>query len=165
MAKSQPDEGRVVSPKEAALMFGRFMVTHQKNALLGEMFPEGIGPLDREKVVARIRKHFPEVPRGDIYKMNPGQLLYYLREVYKADKAVRIREKPPTKAKQKRLTVNERMGAVLLKRPESREWSAQQWADCLGCRKSTVADTLQWKALLAARVGARLERQVKRAKK
>ncbi len=66
--------------------------------------------------------------------------------------------------KAKRVTVNERMGAELVKHPESRDWSAQQWADALGCVKSTVAATLQFKALLAMRQGAHLERMVKKSR-
>ncbi len=66
--------------------------------------------------------------------------------------------------KRKRVKVNDRMAAELLKNPDSRDWSAQQWADRLGCSKSTVSVTPQFKALLAMRVGAQIERQVKKAK-
>jgi len=95
MAKSKR-KPREVSPDEAALMFGRFIRTQERNALLQAMFPEGIHPLDREKVVARIRKHFPEVPRADIYRMNPGDLLYYLKETWRAEQEA-MHESPATK--------------------------------------------------------------------
>ena len=77
----------ITNADEAALAFARFGRTKERNALLLALFPEGIGMLDQEKVAARIRKHFPEVPRRDIYAMNPAQLAHYLREVLKAEKA------------------------------------------------------------------------------
>lgn len=68
------------------------------------------------------------------------------------------------KCKRKRVKVNDRMAAELLKNPDSCDWSTQQWADHLGCSKSTISVTPQFKALLSMRVGAHIERQVKKAK-
>ena len=59
--------------------------TSERNRYLQKLFPEGIGPYEQEKVVMRIRRHFPEVSREDLYKMNPGQLVIYLKAVWEAE--------------------------------------------------------------------------------
>lgn len=63
-----------------------------------------------------------------------------------------------------RQTVNTRMQTTLKRKPESRDWSARQWADHLGCAKSTVHDTSTWKALMIARAGAGIDRLVRDSK-
>jgi len=67
------DEDREISPQEGMLRFFRVVRTAERDCLIKRLFPEGIGPYEQEKVVARIRRHFPEVTRSEIYKMNPGQ--------------------------------------------------------------------------------------------
>jgi hypothetical protein len=44
-------------------------------------------------------------------------------------------------------TVNARMVDMLMRRPESRQWSAREWATALQCGKSAVADTHCWEEL------------------
>lgn len=86
-AKPSPaSEAIELSPREAELWFARWYRTQERNAWLKRLFPEGIGPYEQEKVVARIRRHFPEVSRQDLYKMNPGQLTVYLKQVFNAER-------------------------------------------------------------------------------
>ena len=70
------------------------------------------------------------------------------------------------KAKPRRATkgkaINAQMLKVLDQKPESRNWSAQQWADHLGCAKSTVGTCQVWKNTLAT---VRVIREVDRAEK
>jgi hypothetical protein len=62
-------------------------------------------------------------------------------------------------------TVNMRMFDALLKNPDCRNWSAQQWATHLGCAKSTVAETDAWKSLKIVKGGVALERIAKSAQR
>ncbi len=55
-------------------------------------------------------------------------------------------------------TANARMIDTLSKTPESKEWSAQQFADHLGLSKGTVGGTPAWKSLMAARAGEKADR-------
>jgi hypothetical protein len=58
--------------------------------------------------------------------------------------------------------INERMLARLQKEPESMLWSARQWADALGCSKSTIAETTTWKnTLQAIKAKERTEREMR----
>lgn len=55
-----------------------------------------------------------------------------------------------------RATVNERMKAGMVADLEKVQgWTAQQWADCLNCGKSTVIETATWKSLAALRQQAK----------
>lgn len=45
--------------------------------------------------------------------------------------------------------VNTRMLEMLMKNPEAEGWSTQQWANYLGCAKSTVCGTAVWKKRLS----------------
>lgn len=54
--------------------------------------------------------------------------------------------------------INAQMYAALLEDPERRHWTAQEWADHLGCTKSTAAATDTWKMLVRVRAMERKER-------
>lgn len=56
-------------------------------------------------------------------------------------KAPADREKPPAR---KGKDINARMLSAFHAQPESREWSARQWAAYLGCSASTVVGTPAW---------------------
>jgi hypothetical protein len=55
------------------------------------------------------------------------------------------------------------MGVELLKNPESRGWTADQWATRLDCGHSTVVECDQWKGLQVYKAGVIIEK--KRRKK
>ena len=55
-------------------------------------------------------------------------------------------------------TVNARMIDVRKRNPESVAWSAQQWADCLHCSKSAVAESRTWKALKLVKANEQFHR-------
>jgi hypothetical protein len=59
----------------------------------------------------------------------------------------------------KRVTVNDRMGLELLKNPESRGWTADQWATHLDCGHSTVVECDQWKGLQVYKTGVVIEKK------
>ena len=52
------------------------------------------------------------------------------------------------KPKRKGKNINARMLETLGKNNESYGWSAQQWADALGCRKGTIGETKTWTVTL-----------------
>ena len=87
--KTRPDEIEL-SPQETCLALARHFKKYERDILLSELFPEGVGPYEQERVVERIRRHFPEVPRDEIYGMNPAQLAVYLRRVLEVER----RKKP-----------------------------------------------------------------------
>jgi hypothetical protein len=62
-------------------------------------------------------------------------------------------------------SVNARMIDTLTKKPESRDWTARQWGEHLGCGKSTVADQPAWKGLEAARQGVSYERMERKGRR
>jgi hypothetical protein len=57
-----------------------------------------------------------------------------------------------------RKTVNDKMMSLMTKRPESKSWSARNFADALGCAKSTVSETTMWKTLMEKREAIRQQR-------
>lgn len=67
--------------------------------------------------------------------------------------------KPANGSNGPKLTVNERMAALLAKDPKAKDWTAQGFADSLECAKSTISATPIWKGLMAAREAAKRERQ------
>ena len=73
----------------------------------------------------------------------------------------------PTVDKPKRTaTVNNRMKAELAANLETAKgWTAQQWADNLGCGKSTVIESETWKSLSLLRQQAKAERRNDRLRK
>jgi|GEM_PF-6990617 len=70
-------------------------------------------------------------------------------------------EKPTAKP----ATVNERMISMMLKKPESKGWTARGWATSLGCAKSTVAGTDAWQQLEQIRAAIRAEKGLSKAKR
>lgn len=54
-------------------------------------------------------------------------------------------------------TVNARMFDMLSIKPESQGWSAQQWADHLGCGKSSVAESAAWISLRVVKADAKIK--------
>ncbi len=61
---------------------------------------------------------------------------------------------------QRKPTVNERMTAELAVNLEMvKGWSAQEWANHLGCAKSTVIDTRTWKSLSLLRQQVKAEKR------
>ncbi len=64
-----------------------------------------------------------------------------------------------TSAGSRPATVNERMLAEWHRNPkDSLDWSAQRWAEELGCSKSTVSETDAWKTIQRAREQSRTDR-------
>src|SRR5262249_10327443 len=62
--------------------------------------------------------------------------------------------------------INEQMLGRLQREPESLYWSAQQWADALGCSKSTIAETHTWKTTIrAAKARERAEREMRQERR
>jgi hypothetical protein len=58
--------------------------------------------------------------------------------------------------------INERMLGRLQQDPASLYWSAQRWAQALGCSKSTIAGTQTWKETIrAAKARERAERELR----
>ncbi len=58
--------------------------------------------------------------------------------------------------------INEKMLGRIQREPDSLYWSAQQWADALGCSKSTIAETQTWKTTIrAAKARERAEREMR----
>ena len=83
------DTPQEIAPSELVQKL-RVWLTHQKktadrNRHISQLFPEGIGPGEAEKIVLRIRRHFPEVSRAELRSMNPGDLDAYLEAVIKED--------------------------------------------------------------------------------
>lgn len=63
----------------------------------------------------------------------------------------------------KRATFNARMIDKIQNSPESRDWSASQWVEFLGCKsKSTVHSQPMWNELMKHREASKLARQMKR---
>lgn len=61
--------------------------------------------------------------------------------------------------------INERILGKLQQYPDSLYWSAQQWADALGCSKSTIAETPTWKTTIrAARAMQQAERETRQGR-
>ena len=54
--------------------------------------------------------------------------------------------------------INARMVAKLYQSPEARDWSCQQWADYLGCAKSTVGESKTWEEIMAYREATKRSR-------
>jgi hypothetical protein len=69
----------------------------------------------------------------------------------------RVRPSSRGKTKGKGKHVEERMVAVTVKNPESRDWTAEQFASHLKCSISTVCGTDCWKALRSFREQQRLD--------
>jgi hypothetical protein len=64
----------------------------------------------------------------------------------------------PAKGKQK-ATINARMIDILQKRPEAKDWTVEQWMQCLGCKsKASVARTKCWEAIMGARAVRKVQR-------
>jgi len=76
-------------------------------------------------------------------------------------------EKPATAAEgTKGKRINERILGMLQQKTESLGWSAQQWADALGCSKSTIVETHTWKTTLsAAKARDKAERELRQGRK
>lgn len=62
-------------------------------------------------------------------------------------------------AKKKPATINQQMLDLLQKRPETRNWTARQFQDLLGCSVSTVHGTAAWEEIQKTRKAAKLERK------
>jgi hypothetical protein len=58
--------------------------------------------------------------------------------------------------------INERMLGRIQSEPESAYWTAQRWAEALGCVKSTVVGTRTWKVTISAlKASERVEREMR----
>lgn len=62
-------------------------------------------------------------------------------------------------SKSRRTSANTRMIETIQKRPESRDWTAKQWAEALECAPSTIKETATWKDLVKVRAVAKAERR------
>lgn len=56
-------------------------------------------------------------------------------------------------------SVNVRMGKTLVDDHESYDWTAQRWADFLGCTSAAVKKSRQWVAIMEHREGKRRDRE------
>ena len=74
--------------RKLRLSLARQQKTADRNRHINQLFPDGIGPCEEEKVVARIRQHYPDlVSRAELRSMNPGDLDVYLQMVIEAESA------------------------------------------------------------------------------
>lgn len=64
----------------------------------------------------------------------------------------------------KKPSYNARMIDTLQSKPESLEWSTQNWADHLGCVKSTVHDQPAWKEIMRQREANKIARLMREQK-
>jgi len=67
-------------------------------------------------------------------------------------------ERGAAEQREKKPSVNARMMDLISKQPECHTWSAQQFANVLGCSKSTISETKAWASLKVYREMARQDR-------
>jgi hypothetical protein len=159
---------QLVSPIEAARYFQRRLRSIECSNLLRKLFPGDLRVLEWERVVARIRQHCPEVPREDIPKMRPEQLVVYLERVWKAENATpplsgneMEKDDDATAAKDNnKATVSARM-FDLIKDTTTHTWSVRMFAGKLRCSVGAIQKTPAWKELNVAREMVRERRSRK----
>jgi hypothetical protein len=78
-------------------------------------------------------------------------------ESAKAAPASAARAETTTPPKARKATVNARMVDTVMRQPESRGWTAQQWAAHLGCGKTAVLKAKTWQSLKVVKAGEQQE--------
>ena len=160
-------KGIVEFERVARLAAGHFDVSASPHPSVD--FPLGTNPADRwleilclmEFVEKDNREAFfvRRVP-GDVFTAS-ARAIETLADVDVATLRPKVAQSDTQgNAAQRRPTVNNRMKAELASNLEAvKGWTAQQWADSLGCGKSTVIGTETWISLSLLRQQAKAERR------
>jgi len=86
-ACEQQNDDQVFCPQARATMlaYGEWVRMLERNAYLRRLFPGEIAPYEQDQVLARIRRHFPEISREDIDKMDAAEMVVYLKQMWEAE--------------------------------------------------------------------------------